>query len=180
MRREAAEDPLATESRNAEKLTGPSGRGLIARRSGIAEVSRYMMPPQIDMPAFLSAQLKRTMIGYLIVAMVMASLVSAHVHLPESHTGPELHSHAAEIHFAHFESGHDSFDEHASDATAVDINDAASTTGIYKILDVVAIVAALLFLLAAPSRCEYRVPARITPRRSDPHYSPLQARAPPR
>jgi hypothetical protein len=139
-----------------------------------------MMPPQIDMPAFLSALLTRTMIAYLIVTMIMASLMSAHVHLSESHAGPELHSHAAEIHFAHFESGHDSFDEHASDATAVDINDAASPTGVYKILDVVAIVAAMLFLLALPSRPEYRFPSRTTPRRSDPHYSPLQARAPPR
>jgi len=132
------------------------------------------------MHVFLSALLKRTMIGYLIVTMVMASLMSAHVHLSESHAGPELHSHAAEIHFAHFESGHDSFDEHASDATAVDISDAASTTGIYKILDVVAIVAAMLFLLAVLSRFEYRVPSRTTPHRFDPHYSPLQARAPPR
>ena len=122
-------------------------------------------------------------ISYLIVAMVMASLLSAHVHLSESHTGPDLHSHATEIHFAHFESGHDSFDgyaPHASDATAVDIHDEAGTTSVYKILDVVAIVAAMLFLLAVPSHLEYRVPSRTTPRRSDPHYSPLQARAPPR
>lgn len=132
------------------------------------------------MPDFPYAMLKRTMIGYLIVAMVMASLVSAHVHLSESHTGPEFHSHAAEIHFAHFEAGHDSFDEHASDATVIDINDAAGTTDISRILDVVAIVAAMLFLLAIPFRPEYRVPSRTTPRCSDPHHSPLQARAPPR
>ncbi len=132
------------------------------------------------MHVFLSALFKRTMIGYLVVTMIMASLMSAHVHLPESHAGPDLHSHATEIHFAHFESGYDSFDDPASDATAVDIDDAASTTGVYKILDIAAIVAAMLFLLAVPSRREYRVPFRTTLHRSDPHYSPLQARAPPR
>ncbi len=135
------------------------------------------------MHAFISVLLKRTIIGYLIVALCMASLLSAHVHLPEHHAGQELHAHAPEIHFAHYEAGHDSFDSealHTTDATAVDIEGAASTTGSYKILNVVAIVALVLFLLAVPARPEYRVPSRTTLHRSDPHYSPLQARAPPR
>lgn len=135
------------------------------------------------MPSFLSTLFARTMIGYLIVAICMASLLSTHVHLSEAHTGPDLHAHDAVVHFAHFESGHDSLDgyaPHTTDATAVDMHDEASTTGIYKILDIVAVVAAMLFLLAVSCRPEYWFPSRTTPHRSDPHYSPLQARAPPR
>ena len=148
----------------------------------ITAALRYR-PQQPNMHVFLSVLLKRTIIGYLIAALCMASLLSAHVHLPEHHARPEFHAHATEIHFAHYEAGHDSFDNgalHTTDATAVDIEGAASTTGSYKILNVVVIMATLLFLLAVPSRREYRVPLRTTLHRSDPHYSPLQARAPPR
>ncbi len=135
------------------------------------------------MPMLLPALLKRTLIGYLIVALCMVSLLSAHVHLSEHHTAPDAHTHTTEIHFAHFESGHDSFDEqapHTTDATAVDINGEIGLTGGYKPLDIIAIALMVLFLRAAPFRTEYRFPARTTPHRSDPHYSPLQARAPPR
>lgn len=135
------------------------------------------------MPVNFPVRLKRTMIGYLIVAICMASLLNAHVHLSETHAGPDLHAHEAEIHFAHFESSHDSIDGHAphtTDATTVDIHDEAGTTGVYKMLDIVAIVAAMLFALAVPLRTQCRVPLRTAPPRSDPHYSPLQARAPPR
>ena len=148
----------------------------------VTSALRYK-PQQPNMHVFLSVLLKRTIIGYLIVALCMASLLSAHVHLQEHHAGPEFHAHAMEIHFAHFEAGHDSFDSealHTTDATAVDIENEVGTTNLYKILDVVAIVAAVLFLLAVPSCREYRIPLRATLHRSDPHYSPLQARAPPR
>lgn len=136
------------------------------------------------MPMILPTLLKRILIGYLIVTLCMVSLLSAHVHLSENHTGLDVHAHATEIHVAHFKSGHDSFDEqapHTTDATAVDINDEVSSTGGgYKSLDIVAIALIVLFLRVIPFRTEHQVPARTTPHRSDPHYSPLQVRAPPR
>lgn len=135
------------------------------------------------MPIRYSALLRRTMIGYLIVAICMASLVTAHVHLSETHTGANLHSHATEIHFAHFQSGHDSIDGevlHATDATAVDINGEAGSTGVCKILQVIALATVLLFLLVVPLCKKYRSSPHTKPHRSHLHYSPLQARAPPR
>ena len=135
------------------------------------------------MPIRYSALLRRTMISYLIVAICMASLVTAHVHLSETHTGANLHSHATEVHFTHFQSGHDSIDGevlHTTDATAVDINSEVGSIGVCKILQVVALAATMLFLLVVPLRTQYRFSPHTKPHRSHPHYSPLQARAPPR
>lgn len=135
------------------------------------------------MPIYLAALLKRTMIGYLIVAICMVSLVGTHVHLSENHTGPDFHLHEMELHFTHFESGHDSPGKHVphtTDATTVDVKSEIGTTRAYKILDVAVLAAAILILLVVPFRTEYRLPSYTTPYRSHPHYSPLQARAPPR
>lgn len=122
------------------------------------------------------------MIGYLIVALCIAAFLNAHVHLSETHGGPESHAHASEIHVAHFESTHDSLDDavHTSDATAVDIDSAVGSIGLTMTLDLVAIAAVMLFLLAVPFRMGYSLPIHATPHRSDPHDSPQQARAPPR
>lgn len=122
------------------------------------------------------------MISYLIAAICMASLLSAHVHLSENHGGSDLHSHATEIHFAHFASTHDNLDaetQHATESTAVDIDGEVGPTGMWKILDVLTIVTAILLLLIVPFRTQQPLPLSKTPHRC-PRYSPLRARAPPR
>ena len=129
------------------------------------------------------ALLKRCMIGYLVIAVGMASLVGAHVHLSETHLGPDLHAHVKEVHFAHFASNHASLDEghasHTTDTAAVDLDGAANTSGLCKLLDMVAITIALLFLLImvrTQQRYFWRTPHPLC----HPRYSPLRARAPPR
>ena len=132
---------------------------------------------------FPATLLKHLLIGYLAIAVGVASLVGAHVHLSESHLGPELHAHVKEVHFAHFASDHASLDEshasHATDAAAVDLDGAANTLGLCKLLDIVAITIAMLFLLIVV-RTQQRYSWRTTPPPCHPRYSPLKARAPPR
>lgn len=134
------------------------------------------------MPMRFSPLLKRTLAGYLIAAICMASLLNAHVHLAENHAGANVHSHAAEVHFAHFPPGHDSIDGgaagHSTDAIAVDLNGADGST-LCKILEVAALLVAIFFLRVASQRTGQRFSSPAKAPRFHPYYSPLQARAPP-
>jgi len=90
----------------------------------------------------------KAFIGLLILSLCLMPLLGLHIHLPATHIGEELHSHATETHGFHIHaSQHDNIDiepGHPSDSPQVDLE---LETQLHKIIKILALFGLAFILL---------------------------------
>lgn len=96
------------------------------------------------------AKYRNCLVGLLILSLCMMPLLGLHLHLPATHMGDELHSHAVETHGFHLHAtSHDSIDiepMHQSDTLQISLD---VESQLHKVIQLLALVTLLVLVMAA-------------------------------